>query len=381
MNISRLFLPIFTLSLAIFAPQAQGMAFLKNIAAGIKSTANLASIAPKVGASQRTMTTSPITRAGTFKGLIDESIERVNEGKHTPTELMLACSHSYARSMLERDQEGEYRSLPEDAVVKVTKKIIELERPLQDTHYTFVHGRQWGYHVAEKVYRYLQQLWADGAPLENFRYLNTSGVTTGMDEVYMNATLFDNTTVPSSNALVYFLSNFNQNMVRDSVQQVVIRSCDEKVYEKYATALKDMEQKGNGLTRRGEIMLLGFPKDTVEEYVVHRGIAQRDLQPQVKIDTKGTLTNDTKKIIEVRRSEPFVGFGEINFVAPMGKVGRDKRVTIVSANDIDEEKYKEWQEQSFKPVMSEIAKDLMPGIERDKKRWAKRPIFDADDDL
>lgn len=384
MNVFRLFLPIFTLFLATGAPRAHGMVLLKSIATGMKSTANLAYSAPKAGLFQRTMGTRPQS----FKNLIDESIARVNEEKHSPTELTLACGQSYARKMLERDPDGEYRYFPEDSVVKVTKKIIELERPLQDTHYTFVHGRQWGYHVVEKVYRYLQQLWSDGAPLENFRYLNTSGVTSGTDEVYMNPTLFDNSIVPSSNALCYFLDNFNQNTIRDSTKQVVIRACDEKLYEKYATALKDMEQKGNKLTRCGEIMLLGFPKDTVQEYVIHRGIARRDLQPPVKIDIKGTVTQDTKKIIEARRIEPFVGFGEINFVAPMMKVGRDKKVTIVSANDIDPEKYQEWQEQSFKPVMNEIANEMMPEIRRQKaafninrlKKAARKGITNAEDD-
>ena len=299
-----------------------------------------------------------------YKTMRSERYEEI-----TPTEL----GFMYNKDHLKKYMQAE---LEKDAIKRVVKDVIAIEKEYQKTHYTFVHGRNFAYNLREMVYRNLWEYAHNAKVPADFRFTHTKeehdpltkDVLVMPEEkklhernitvlenyrseelrnrrLFLNTQLFGNLHVAGSSSFSYFLRNDNaSSLIRVSIEDIFGQFGQKELYEKYKERFEALDQEHRALTKYGELLVVAVPRERVSE----------DVQT---IDVHGEAAGvKTLDAMEIRETDPSFKDNVLNFTLAMtdtAALNPESGIKVRSVHAVNPAKYAAWQEK-YDALMGEL---------------------------
>jgi hypothetical protein len=268
----------------------------------------------------------------------------------------------------------------EESILNVVKNVIAIEREYQDTHYTFVHGRNFAYNLREMVYRNLWEYAHNTKVPADFRFTHTKPEHDPLtkdvlvvpeekklherniavlenhqsDELrnrrlFLNTELFGNSGAVGSSSFSYFSSNDNASgFIRVSIDDIFEQFGQKKLYEKYKKRFEALDLEHRALTKYGELLIVAVPKERVSE----------DVQTiQVSGDPAGVKTLDA---LQARETNPSFKDNELNFTLAMtdtAALDPKSGIKVRSVHAVNPAKYAAWQAK-YDALMRELESEF-----------------------
>jgi hypothetical protein len=288
----------------------------------------------------------------------------------TPTEL----GFIYSRDNFTQDE----------IVQKTIKDVIDIERRYQKTHYTFVHGRNFAYNFREMVYRNLWEYAHNTKIPADFKFTHTKeehdpltkNVLVMPEEknlhernitvlenyrseelrnrrLFLNTQLFGNLGVGGSSSFSYFVRNDNASgFIRVSIEDIFGQFGQKELYEKYKERFEALDREHRALTKYGELLIVGVPRERVSE----------DVQTiHVNGDSAGIKTLE---VLQKRETDPSFRDNQLNFTLAMtdtAALDSKSGIKVHSVHAVDPAKYAAWQAK-YDVLMSELEAEF-------KRNW------------
>ncbi len=292
---------------------------------------------------------------------------------------------------------GSKTDLKDPKVVDMVDETIAIEQSWLKDHYIFEHGRRWTYKLPEMVYRHFYQLANNIILPDDFMFTHTkphiyshrlkaqefeqekalhTQVINERENIpgevrnrrlFMNTGLLGNVNSEGSSSLYYVLKNYNQADARISMRSIFEQFGLQALYEKHKAQCEALEQEAQALSKWGQLLVIGIPKDKISELATYLCISGR---PKPAINVGGQETYDAKRILDARLEDPELANNKINWVAAMTDCALlDPRSGVkIKAIDrpINLAAFKAW-EMKFNEFMQSIraeAKEIMDAHKR-----------------
>ena len=172
------------------------------------------------------------------------------------------------------------------------KKVIELEKELNNDYYTFVHGQRATYYFPEKLYTYLwafkykkiipQFFFAHVADINekpedltfekiqrNFILNNGGDKELRKKVLFMNYALFGNSRNEGSNSAFYVISNQNSALGTFPLkpEHAFAKFDKQHIYKKFRKEIEDLTNKYINKSEYGNLLFVAVLKDKIHKYV------------------------------------------------------------------------------------------------------------------
>ena len=188
---------------------------------------------------------------------------------------------------------NELKALKDSQLQTLFKTVIEKERKFGEDYYTFVHGQRREYYWPERLFTFLYSL-KKKQSIPHFFFAHVKDlIATNEDFIFekvhknfllqnhkyndearslvlfMNYSLFANSTNRGSNSLWYLICNANSlKGTRDILARNAFKKLGfEQIYHKFEYEIEELTQEYNMAGQYGNLLFIAVPKEDIHKYV------------------------------------------------------------------------------------------------------------------